>query len=223
MSCDKSEKKINEAFNKISSYYDKMNNLMSFGTHYLIKYFALKSLRIKNQSMILDLCCGTGDFTKILSKLNPGARVIGLDNSIDMLKLAKSKNPHSSFIQGNCLNLPFGGNEFDIVTAGFGLRNIEDRNKALSQIHKVLKNGGQFLHLDFGKHNLFSKIFDLYVKFLTVFFVKNPEPYLYLIESKNDYPEPNELIQEFEDCGFKMLKRKDFLFGVISAQVFIKG
>ena len=157
------------------------------------------------------------------SKLNPSARVIGLDNSIDMLKLAKFKNPHSSFIQGDCLNLPFGENEFDIVTAGFGLRNIEDRNKALSQIHKVLKDGGQFLHLDFGKHNLFSKIFDLYVKFLTVFFVKNPEPYLYLIESKNDYPEPNELIQEFEDCGFKMLKRKDFLFGVISAQVFIKG
>lgn len=222
MPCDKSLEKVKETFDNISSYYDKTNNLMSLGTHYLIKYLALKSLVIKNESMVLDLCCGTGDFTKIFSCLSPSSKVIGLDNSIEMLKLAKAKNPNKAFIQGDCLNLPFGENEFDIVTIGFGLRNIEDRKKALSQIHKVLKDGGQFLHLDFGKHNIFSKIFDLYVKFLSVFFIKNPESYLYLIESKNEYPQPDELIKEFENSGFKLLKRKDFIFGVISAQVFTK-
>lgn len=222
MPCDKSLEKVKETFDNISSYYDKTNNLMSLGTHYLIKYLALKSLVIKNESMVLDLCCGTGDFTKIFSCSSPSSKVIGLDNSIEMLKLAKAKNPNKAFIQGDCLNLPFGENEFDIVTIGFGLRNIEDRKKALSQIHKVLKDGGQFLHLDFGKHNIFSKIFDLYVKFLSVFFIKNPESYLYLIESKNEYPQPDELIKEFENSGFKLLKRKDFIFGVISAQVFTK-
>ena len=222
MSCDKSVDKVKETFNNISSYYDKMNNLMSFGTHYLIKYLSVKSLKIQRQSMILDLCCGTGDFTKILTKISPESMVIGLDNSMEMIKLAKAKNPHSAFIQGDCLDLPFRENEFDIVTMGFGLRNIQDRSKALSEIKRVLKDGGQFLHLDFGKHNIFSKIFDLYVKFLAMFFVKNPQSYLYLIESKNEYPEPYELIKEFENNGFKYLKRKDFFFGVISAQVFTK-
>ena len=222
MSCDKSVEKVKSTFDSISSYYDKINNLMSLGTHYIIKYFALKSLIIKNGSMVLDLCCGTGDFTKIFSCLSPSSKVIGLDNSLNMLKLAKSKNPNKAFIQGDCLNLPFGENEFDIVTIGFGLRNIQDRTKALSEINRIIKNGGQFLHLDFGKHNIFSKIFDLYVKFLSVFFIKNPESYLYLIESKNEYPEPDELINEFENSGFKLLKRRDFIFGIISAQVFVK-
>ncbi len=222
MSCDKSVEKVKETFNNISSYYDKMNNIMSFGTHYLIKFFALKGLKIQKQSMILDLCCGTGDFTKILTKTSPESKVIGLDNSMEMIKLAKAKNPHSAFIQGNCLDLPFRENEFDIVTIGFGLRNIQDRSKALSEIKRVLKDGGQFLHLDFGKHNIFSKIFDLYVKFLAMFFVKDPQSYLYLIESKNEYPQPYEIIKEFEDNGFKFLKRRDFLFGVISAQVLVK-
>jgi len=222
MSCDKSEKKITETFNNISSYYDKMNNIMSFGTHYFVKYFALKSLKLKNGDMILDLCCGSGDFTKIFSKLCPKVKVIGFDNSVEMLKLAKVKNPKGVFLKGDCLDLPFNENEFDIVTVGFGLRNIQERKKALSQIYKVLKTGGQFLHLDFGKHNIFSKIFDLYVKFLAMFFVKNPQSYLYLIESKNEYPEPDELIKEFEDNGFKLLKRKDFIFGIISVQIYTK-
>ena len=223
MPCTKSEQRIKDIFDNISSYYDKMNNFMSLGTHYFIKYLSLKSLRIINDSMILDLCCGTGDFTKIISNINPNSKVIGLDNSLDMLKLAKAKNPDKAFIQGDCLDLPFKENEFDIVTIGFGLRNIQDRTKALSELNRVLKDGGQFLHLDFGKHNFMSKVFDLYVKFLSVFFIKNPESYLYLIDSKNEYPEPEELIKEFEENGFKLLKRQDFLFGVISAQVFIKG
>ena len=222
MSYEKSVEKVKETFDKISSYYDKMNNIMSFGFHYLIKILALKSLKIKDQSMILDLCCGTGDFTKIFFKISQNSKVIGLDNSIEMLKLAKMKNPYGTFIQGNCLDLPFGEGEFDIVTAGFGLRNIQDRKKALSEIKKVLKDGGQFLHLDFGKHNIFSKIFDFYVKFLTKFLIKNSESYLYLVESKNEYPEPDELIKEFEDNGFKILKCRDFMFGTISVQIFTK-
>ena len=99
--------------------------------------------------MILDLCCGTGDFTQIISKYYPRTRVIGLDISEGMLKLAKAKNPAGVFMKGDCVNLPFENSEFDYVTMGFGLRNIEDRKKALSEIYRVLDNGGKFLQLDF--------------------------------------------------------------------------
>ena len=222
MTCDKNPEKITKMFNEISGYYDKMNNLISLGTHYLIKKIALKNLKIDKNSYVLDLCCGTGDFSKIFGQIAPEAKVIGLDNSIKMLKLAKIKNPKQAFVQGDCKNLPFGENEFDYITIGFGLRNIEDRKKALSEIYRTLKTSGKFLHLDFGRHNFGSKIFDLLV-ILTIKFLKlNSENYLYLLKSKNEYPEPEELIEEFKTQGFKLSKRQDFLFGTISYQIMEK-
>ena len=95
---DKNPQKIKNMFDEISPYYDEMNNLMSLGTHYLIKKDILKKLNIEKHSQILDLCCGTGDFSRIINKLQPSAKVIGLDISSEMLKTAKSKNPSNTFI-----------------------------------------------------------------------------------------------------------------------------
>ena len=124
-------------------------------------------------------------------------------------------------MEGDCTNLPFVG-EFDYVTISFGLRNIQNRELAISQIYKSLKNGGKFLHLDFGNHNFFSKIFEKIVNFLVKILKKDEKSYQYLLQSKDTYPEPSELIKEFEKAGFKFVKRKDFLFGAISAQVMVK-
>ena len=84
---------------------------------------------MKPRTIVLDLCCGTGDFSRIISKLYPRTRVIGLDFSSEMLKLAKSKNKNVVFMQGDCINLPFKNGEIDYITMGFGLRNIKDRQK----------------------------------------------------------------------------------------------
>lgn len=82
---DKNPLKISEMFDEIASYYDYMNNIISFGSHYIIKLFALKQLELRENMMILDACCGTGDFVRILSK--SGLRVIGLDFSKEMIKI----------------------------------------------------------------------------------------------------------------------------------------
>ena len=116
MDIDKTPEKIQAMFDEISEYYDKMNNFISLGTHYIIKFLALKELAIQPRTMIIDLCCGTGDFTKIISNFYPRAKVIGLDFSNKMLKLAKSKNPNGVFIQSDCTNLPFAEGEFDYIT-----------------------------------------------------------------------------------------------------------
>ena len=225
MTCDKNPVKITKMFDEISGCYDKMNNIISLGTHYLIKKISLKNLKIGKNSYILDLCCGTGDFTKIISQIELTSRIIGLDNSTEMLKLARIKNPQKTFILGNCMNLPFGENEFDYITIGFGLRNVENREKTLSEIYRTLKHGGKFLHLDFGRHGLGSKVFDAVVMAVTHFagshFCRNKN-YEYLIQSKNEYPEPEELIKEFEAAGLKLLKRYDFLLGTISCQILKK-
>lgn len=224
MTCDKNPEKITKMFDEISPYYDKMNNFISLGTHYFIKKIALKNLKIGANSYILDLCCGTGDFTRILGRIAPKSRVIGLDSSAEMLKLAKTKNPQKVFIKGDCTALPFGQNEFDYITIGFGLRNIQNRKKAISEIYRTLKKGGKFLHLDFGRHGFGGKIFDAVVMFVINTIGRHcyADNYKYLIQSKNEYPEPNELVKEFETHEFKLLKRKDFLFGAISYQILEK-
>lgn len=222
MSVDKNPEKITKMFDEISSYYDKMNNLISLGTHYFIKKIALKNLKIAPNSYILDLCCGTGDFTKIANEIAPKSMVIGLDNSVKMLKLAKIKNPKNVFMQGDCTNLPFKENEFDYITMGFGLRNIKNRQKAIIEIYRTLKNDGKFLHLDFGRHGFWSKCFDFVVVLMVKILKLNPKNYLYLLKSKDEYPEPNEIIEEFIKQGFKILKRKDFFFGLISFQILKK-
>lgn len=223
MVCDKNPQKIKKIFGEISGYYDKMNNFISLGTHYFIKKNAIKNLKIKQHSYILDICCGTGDFTEIIDKIKPGTKVIGLDNSVEMLKLAKAKNPNKVFIYGDCTNLLFKDNEFDYITVGFGLRNVENRKKALSEIYRTLKTGGKFMHLDFGRHGFGGRCFDFFVPILVKILGITYESYQYLIESKNEYPEPQELIKEFETMGFKLVKRQDFLFGAVSYQIFEKN
>lgn len=219
---NKDPEKIKNMFNEISSYYDEMNNLISLGTHKIIKFFALKNLNIKANTMILDLCCGTGDFTQIITKIQPKARVIGIDNSEKMLKLAKIKNPKNAFIIGDCTELSFKDEEFDYITIGFGLRNIQDRSKAIDEIYRTLKKGGKFLHLDFGKHNYASNIFAYIVPLIAKFKKVNTQCYQYLLNSKETYPEPDELISEFCEHGFKFLKKTDYMFGAISAQILVK-
>ncbi len=222
MECDKNPQKIKAMFDEISGYYDGMNNFISLGTHFILKMIAIKSLKIQGEAAVLDLCCGTGDFTRIISVLHPKAKVIGLDFSKKMVQIAKNKNPDKIFVQGDCTDLPFKDSEFDYVTMGFGLRNIENRQAAIFQVHRVLKSGGKFLHLDFGKHNKFSKIFDVIVPFIVKVLNKNSNHYTYLLKSKENFPEPENLIKEFENVGFSLIDRHDFLFGVISAQVMQK-
>lgn len=219
---DKNPQKIQAMFNEIADYYDKMNNFISFGTHYLIKILSIRELHITPRSNILDLCCGTGDFSKIISKFYPRVNVIGLDFSSQMIKLAKEKNQKNIFIQGDCTNLPFKEKEFDYITMGFGLRNIENRTLAIKEIYRVLEKNGKFLHLDFGYHNKISSLFNIFVPFIVKIFNKNPEHYKYLLDSKNNFPEPNNMVKEFEQNGFECIKVCNYLFGTISTQILKK-
>lgn len=219
MSEVKNPQKVRSMFDEVSSYYDFVNNLISFGTHYLLRYFAIKELKIEARSNVLDTCCGTGDFVRIIKKISPKAKVIGLDFSQNMVKLAKQKNPKGTFIVGDCTNLPFGDGEFDYVTNGFGLRNIEDGGKALNEINRVLKKGGKFLHMDFGYHNILWSILDFVVPVLIKVFGKNPEAYEYLLKTKREFPEPDELVKKMEEHGFKCVKVCNYIFGAISAQI----
>lgn len=222
MSISKTPENIRNMFNTIAQKYDLMNNLMSFGLHKLIKRDCLKALDIKPHSKILDACCGTGDLTDFIKQIEPLADITGVDFSENMLKVARKRLPAVEFIETDITNTGFDENTFDFVIMGFGLRNVANPEKALNEIYRILKPGGEFLQLDFGRKNPVAKIFDLEVPLFAKMFYKDASPYEYLIKSKNIFPEPEDLIKDFEKCGFKFKLRRDYLFGVISAQIMKK-
>ena len=216
------QEEITLIFNKIASYYDKVNNIISLGLHKIIKKDSIKMLEIIDNSKVVDLCTGSGDFVHIINKQSKSLEIIGVDNCENMLKIAKKKNPNNLFINADCTNLPFDNNSIDYITISFGLRNIINRAVALKEINRVLKRGGKFLHLDFGKHNILSSLFNLYVITLTKFVGYDNNSYKWLIQSKNNYPEPRDLIEEFEKIGFTCVKTKSYFFDTISLQIMKK-
>lgn len=221
---DKTPETIRIMFNTISEKYDFMNNIMSFGTHYYVKFKSVQNLNIKPNNNIIDLCCGTGDLARIIKNLHPTTNVTGIDFSENMIKIAKNKvsNSKIQYFQGDVTNLPHPDNTFDIATMGFGLRNIQNAEKAVEEVYRILKPQGYFLHLDFGKTNPLSKIFEQFVLISAKIFTENYSSYNYLIQSKQNFPPPKDLIKDFERKGFKFVKRKDYIFGIISAQIFQK-
>ncbi len=220
----KEPKNIQAMFNLIADKYDLINKVMSFGTQNYIKYKSIKKLGIRPFAKVIDLCCGTGDLCRIIKQIEPAADVTGIDFSDNMLEIARKKDKDKTvqYLRGDVTNLPCPGNTFDFAVMGFGLRNIQNAEKAVEEVYRILKPGGCFMHLDFGKHNFLSKVYDMTTPLIINFLSENKSAYSYLIKSKQIFPEPEDLIKDFESKGFKLKKRKDFLLGVISMQIMIK-
>ena len=221
----KSPEKIRKMFDKTAPKYDFMNNIISLGLHNFIKKKAVDKLNLKNDTNALDLCCGTGDIAKILAIKKEIKSVTGVDFSEKMLEAANKKNSHSKikYINADCTNLPCEDNSFDIVTIFFGLRNIENTDKVISEIYRVLAPNGQVLHLDFKNRNIFFDfLFDKFTPFLAKIFTKNSEAYEYLVKSKKEFYSPEELEKLFLNHNLKQKNAYSFLFSTIIAQVFEK-
>lgn len=213
---------IKNLFNNIAFKYDFMNNAISFWTHIYIKKLAIKSLEIKPNSKVLDLCCGTGDIAGIVKELYPSCDVLGVDFSSEMLSIARKKYSNVTFFEYDVLNLPFEKNSFDYVIMSFGLRNITKKNKAIEEVYRILKTNGLFLHLDFGVKNRINKFYDNIILFISKLLLKNSKPYKYLVLSKNNFLEPNELIELFKFNKLDCTLVKDIFFHIISFQVLKK-
>lgn len=213
---DKNPITIKTMFNQIAEKYDFNNNLISFGLHKFVKRVSISKFKFNGKC--LDLCTGTGDIAYLLNQ--NGCEVIGLDFSENMLKIAKAKHQNIQFIEGDCTNLPFEDNSFDAVTISFGLRNIENYKKALSEINRVLKPEGIFFHLDFCKNNILANvIYDFIIPKLVKIVYGDNLPYKYLVQSKKEFFDNKKLQEIFEQYKFTHIKTATYLFGTIASIV----
>ena len=219
---EKNPKDIRKMFDKISYQYDLMNDILSFCSHKKIKTQALDALNLKDNIKVLDLCCGTGDLGRIIKKKFPNIQVFGVDFSRNMLKIASRKNKNIQYFEADATNLNFADEYFDCVVMGFGLRNIQEPQKALAEIFRILKHDGKFLHLDFDNKGKYIKLYDKIMPYILKIFVKDLEPYNYLLKSKNEFYSNDELIEFFEDNGFGFISYNKTMHDMISYQVMKK-
>jgi len=135
-------------FSDIAGRYQVVNHLLSGGLDFYWRAIAVHLIRSWNPSVVLDVATGTGDLAMAIRKAFPNARVIGADFCLPMLEVAK-KNGLPELVVADGMNLPFADQNFDVVTAAFGLRNMASWEKGLSEMARILKPGGHLLVLDF--------------------------------------------------------------------------
>jgi demethylmenaquinone methyltransferase/2-methoxy-6-polyprenyl-1,4-benzoquinol methylase len=200
--------KVNDLFAAIARRYDLLNDLQSFGLHRRWKRRVAALAAAAPGARALDLCCGTGDIAFALARR--GAQTTGLDFSEKMLEVAESKKqktenrkqekiPQSAirnpqFMQGDAQQIPFPDNSFDIVTVGYGLRNLAGWERGLDEMFRVARPGARLIVLDFGKppNALWRKIYFTHLKIsvplIGWLFCGNAQAYAYILESLKHYP-----------------------------------
>lgn len=219
---------VQHMFDNIALDYDKMNEIMSFGMNRSIKKQVIRNVPLQSNARILDVCSGTGDIAVFLAKyFGMAGQITGIDFSQNMLNIAKEKAKgfdNIEFMQGDALNLPFEDETFDACFVGYGLRNLVDLKKGISEMKRVTKKGGYVVNLDLGKSTgIFSSLFRLYFFNIVPAFGKifhgDYTPYRYLPESNESFPSQDQLVSIFKELGFSEVKNYNYVFGTIAQQI----
>ncbi|MCK8815902.1 demethylmenaquinone methyltransferase [Natroniella sulfidigena] len=223
---------VHSVFESISKNYDWMNSIMSLGLHKKWRKKAIEELGIQPGDRVLDLCCGTCDWTISLAQtVGSKGQAVGLDFSKEMLKVGQEKieerglTEQVELVEGDALDLPFGEDEFDYVTIGFGLRNVRDIWGAFSEMKRVVKDDGAIASLELSKppNQLYRKLYFFYLyKIIPSFakiFMNKSNQYLWLAQSLEDFPEIQELEDMLYQAGFEQVSIDLFLGGAIALHI----
>jgi demethylmenaquinone methyltransferase/2-methoxy-6-polyprenyl-1,4-benzoquinol methylase len=212
--------KVRELFERIAARYDLINDLQSGGLHRAWKRRLVRAAAPTANDQALDLCCGTGDIARHL--FTGGTRVVGCDFSSGMLAEAQRRNPEIPFIQGDALHLPFPDERFDIVTIGYGLRNLANLREGIDEILRVAKPGARILVLDFAKprNRAWRKVYFTYLRLVVPLFGRifagNAAAYAYILDSLESYPAQDQIAALLRDAGCAQVKIHEFLGGIMS-------
>ncbi|HMQ00163.1 MAG TPA: bifunctional demethylmenaquinone methyltransferase/2-methoxy-6-polyprenyl-1,4-benzoquinol methylase UbiE [Cyclobacteriaceae bacterium] len=214
-------------FNNISHRYDFLNHFLSLGIDVRWRKKAIRMLQDLQPKIMLDVATGTGDFAIAALKLNP-EQVIGIDISEGMLDMGRKKlikrklDNRITLMSGDSENMPFEENKFDAIIVAFGVRNFENLEKGLVEMHRVLRPGGRVVILEFSKPLTFpfKQIYNFYFKFILPkigrLVSSDKSAYTYLPESVDAFPEGKKFTTILETSGYKNATCKPLTFGISS-------
>ena len=220
---DSKSRYVRRLFSTIADRYDLITVLLSYGQDRRWKHRLVALARLEPGVRALDLACGTGDITYALQDAR--AECVGLDITARMVEIARGKRSSGSppaFLVGDMMALPFGDGTFDVVTTGYGIRNVPAIDKALAEIGRVLRPGGVLLSLDFDRPSN-PIVRGVYLSYLTLVgsalglvLHGDPDTYRYIPESIRRYPGAEGVCAMARQQGFSACERFRVLGGLMA-------
>mmetsp|Transcript_6947 Transcript_6947/g.12795 ORF Transcript_6947/g.12795 Transcript_6947/m.12795 type:complete len:324 (+) Transcript_6947:13-984(+) len=230
-----------DVFSGVASDYDKMNDVMSLGVHRLWKDYFISCVQPVKTTKLLDVAGGTGDIgfraidyvrrNEQLGDLEMDVTVCDINTSmleegrkklIDEGYVTQTGTPQVEFVEGDAEALPFEDNSFDVYTIAFGLRNVTDIPKAISEAYRVLKPGGRYFIMEFSRveNPLLGPMYDAYsfnvIPTMGEVVAGNRDAYQYLVESIRKFPPQQELKKLILKNGFTSVEFENLSLGIVA-------
>lgn len=217
---DKKATDVQGMFNAVAKNYDLMNSLASLGQVRRWRKEVRRAVVTRPAMRVLDVAAGTG--ASSIEFVRAGADVVAVDFSEGMLEEGRRRHPEIDFRQADAMILPFEDNSFDAVTTSFGLRNIEDFDRALREFYRVLRPGGHLVVCEFSRPTwapfraLYHFFLGTVVPGLARMASYDAVAYDYLTESILDWPSQYVLAAHLRRAGFERLQLRNLSGGIVA-------
>ncbi len=221
-------------FGEIAPNYDRMNHLLSMNVDRYWRWKTVRRLKPNRTDPILDVCSGTGDLAFSFHKYTDGCvPVIGSDFCFEMLEVGRRKAVKSgrdvTFVEGDAQNLPFESDQFQVVSAAFGLRNVADTDLGLREMARVCKPGGKVAILEFSipRRQPVKAAYGWYFKNVLprigqALARNDSSAYKYLPDSVGEFPCYGALTEKMIAAGMSSAKFYPLTFGIATLYVGVK-
>jgi ubiquinone/menaquinone biosynthesis methyltransferases len=218
------KKDVGHLFDRIAGTYDKFNHLLSLN---IDKRWRRKAIRgLSPARDLLDVAIGTGDLSIEAMRQHKAMNITGIDLSVEMMKIGREKARKAAladaitFEEGSALEMPYSDSSFDTVTCAYGVRNFSDLDKGLTEMHRVLRAGGQLMILEFSYPGnpviraiydfFFTRIMPVVGKMIS----KDPSAYVYFCKSVKGFIWGDEMAARIKAAGFSEVSYETLTFGI---------
>jgi demethylmenaquinone methyltransferase/2-methoxy-6-polyprenyl-1,4-benzoquinol methylase len=209
---------VRRMFDRVAPRYDLANTVFSLGQDKAWRQAAARATLLASGEVAVDVACGTGALTRELEALAPGALVLGVDFSTEML----ARGGGGRFAVGDALQLPLAAASADVVTIAFGLRNLPEPGQGLLEFRRVLRPGGRLVVCEFSTPvvPVFREVYRRYLTRLMPVAARrltsDPEAYQYLARSIGAWPDQPGLARWVQDAGFEQVAWRDLSGGIVA-------
>ena len=227
---DSKKEQVRDMFDNIAPTYDRLNHILSINIDRLWRRRVVRIVRRLHPGHILDVATGTGDLAIAMARKITDCKIHGVDLSEQMLTIAREKvaargmDEQISLSVGDAEHLEVADGSVDVATVAFGVRNFENLEQGLREMHRTIKEGGTIVILEFStpRSRIFGAIYRWYshkvLPFIGRLISRDGAAYDYLPSSVDEFPSPERFMEILREAGFKSCKARSQSFGI--AQIY---
>lgn len=227
---DSKKEQVRDMFDNIAPTYDRLNHILSINIDRLWRRRVVRIVRRLHPGHILDVATGTGDLAIAMARKITDCKIHGVDLSEQMLAIAREKvaargmSERISLSVGDAEHLDVADGSVDVATVAFGVRNFENLEQGLREMHRTIKEGGTIVILEFStpRSRIFGAIYRWYshkvLPFIGRLISRDGAAYDYLPSSVDEFPSPERFMEMLREVGFKSCKARSQSFGI--AQIY---